>query len=130
MIILALKTDQPEAEICLYNDDMLLKKETWTAHRQLAETIHTKIAKLLKDCGKNWQDIEGIVCFKGPGSFTGLRIGLSLANATAYGVDAKIVSEQGNDWQRTGVKRLLVGETEVVVMPEYGAEAHITQQRK
>jgi tRNA threonylcarbamoyladenosine biosynthesis protein TsaB len=130
MIILTLKTDQPEAELCLYNDNKLLKRENWAAHRQLAETVHIKIAELLKSESKNWHDIEGIVCFKGPGSFTGLRIGLSLANATAYGVNAKIVSEQGDNWQQTGIKRLLAGESEVVAMPEYGAEAHITQQRK
>lgn len=130
MIILAVKTDQPEAEICLYDGNTVLKKETWTAHRQLAETIHAKAAELLKSCDKDWQDIKGIVCFKGPGSFTGLRIGMSVANAIAYGVDAKIVSEQGKQWREDGIKRLQSGDTEVVAMPEYGAEAHITQQRK
>lgn len=130
MIILTLKTDQPEAELCLYDDDKLLHQETWEAHRQLAETVHLKVADLLKHAGMDWQDIEGIVCFKGPGSFTGLRIGLSLANATAYGVDANIVSQQGTDWRQAGIKRLLAGESEEVAMPEYGAEAHITKQRK
>ena len=57
MIILTLKTDQPEAEICLYEDNTVLKKETWTAHRLLAETIHAKIAELLKSCDKDWKDI-------------------------------------------------------------------------
>jgi len=130
MLILTLKTDQPEAEICLYEDTKLLKQETWQAHRQLAETIHTKLANLLKSSHKDWKDISGIVCFKGPGSFTGLRIGMSVANAAAYGVDAKIVSEQGKLWRENGIKRLQAGDSEVVAMPEYGAEAHITQQRK
>ena len=55
---------------------------------------------------------------------------MSVANAMAYGVGAKIVSEQGRGWQQAGIKRLFADATEEVAMPEYGAEAHITQQRK
>ncbi len=130
MLILTLKTDQPQAEIALYKDDQLLAEEKWQAHRQLAETIHQKIAMLLKTQKRDWADIKGIVGYKGPGSFTGLRIGLSLANATAYAVQAKVVSSQGEGWQAAGIKRLLAGDNETVAMPEYGAEVHITKARK
>lgn len=130
MIILAIRTDQPEAELSLFKDDMLLVAETWTAHRQLAETIHLKISELLKSQKMAWSNVGGIVCFKGPGSFTGLRIGLSVANATAYGLTVPVVGAQGDNWQQKGIARLLVGEDEISAMPEYGAEAHITQPRK
>lgn len=130
MIILTIRTDQPEAEIALFNDDKLLVAETWTAHRQLAETIHLKIAQLLKSQKMVWSNLGGVVCFKGPGSFTGLRIGLSVANATAYGLAIPVVSTQGENWQQAGIRRLLAGDDEVSSLPEYGAEAHITQPRK
>ena len=130
MLILALKTDQPLSQVVLYNDNELIAEEKWEAHRQLAETIHQKIDQLLKDQKHDWADIEGVLCYKGPGSFTGLRIGLSVANATAYGVGAAVVSTQGHDWQTAGIKRLLAGEDEGAALPEYGAEVHITKQKR
>jgi tRNA threonylcarbamoyladenosine biosynthesis protein TsaB len=130
MIILTLKTDCPEAELSLYDDQVSLQHITWTAHRQLAETIHLKIAELLKATNKDWSGIEGIVCFKGPGSFTGLRIGMSTANAIAYGVNGAVVSEGSSGWQEAGIARLLAGENETTAMPEYGSEPHITKARK
>ena len=81
MLILTIRTDKPEAEIGLFEDNKQLAYEMWQAHRELSDTIHKKIEKLLKSQKKDWQNIDGIVCFKGPGSFTGLRIGLTVGNA-------------------------------------------------
>lgn len=130
MLILTIRTDKPEAGIGLYEDDQQLAYEKWQAHRELAETIHTKIEQLLKSQKKNWQDIEGLVCFKGPGSFTGLRIGLTVANALALGLEVPVVSAQGKDWIETGIKRLHKGEDEKVALPKYGAPVNITKPRK
>jgi tRNA threonylcarbamoyladenosine biosynthesis protein TsaB len=130
MIILTIRTDKPEAELGLYNDDTQLAHEVWQAHRELAETIHIRIESLLKKSQKDWSDIAGIVCFAGPGSFTGLRIGLSVGNALAYGVSVPIVSAKGETWTQDGIMRLLAGEADPLALPEYGAEAHITTPRK
>lgn len=81
MLILTIRTDKPEAEIGLCNGDKQLAYETWQAHRLLAETLHRKVEDLLASQSKTVDDIEGLVGFQGPGSFTGLRIGLSVVNA-------------------------------------------------
>jgi tRNA threonylcarbamoyladenosine biosynthesis protein TsaB len=130
MIILTLRTDKPEAEIGLYDGEKQLAYETWTAHRQLAETLHRKVEELLRGQGKEWSDIEGIVCFQGPGSFTGLRIGLTVGNALAYSYALPIVATLEPNWLETGVSRLLNGESDTRAMPFYGADAHITVQKK
>jgi tRNA threonylcarbamoyladenosine biosynthesis protein TsaB len=130
MLILTLRTDKPEAEIGLYNGREQLAQHTWEAHRQLAETLHKKIQELLDGQAKDWNDLEGIVCYKGPGSFTGLRIGLSVANALAVSIPAAIVAEEGQDWLATGLERLIKGQNDELAVPEYGAPVHITQQRK
>lgn len=130
MLILTIRTDKPMAEIGLFQGDDKLVYETWEAHRQLAETLHVQIAKNLQKQGREMSDIGGIVCFKGPGSFTGLRIGLTVANALAISLSVPVVSGQGETWLEQGLKRLLDGEDEKIALPEYGAEAHITQQRK
>ncbi len=130
MITLTLKTDRPEACIGLYEDDKAVAHETWTAHRQLAETIHQKIDSLLKDQQKSWKDIQGIVVYKGPGSFTGLRIGLSVANALAYGQEIPIVAMNGEDWELAGIQKLQKGEGDTIALPEYGGSVRITAPRK
>jgi tRNA threonylcarbamoyladenosine biosynthesis protein TsaB len=130
MLVLTIRSDKPEAELGLYQDQQQLAYEHWTAHRQLGATIHSKIAGLLQSAGKDWADIGGIIAFRGPGSFTGLRIGLTVANSLAYGRDCPIVGSDGEEWISDGLARLSEHEDDRVVMPEYGAEVHITQQKK
>ena len=47
MIILGLRTDKPEAELYLYDGQKKLAGKKWQAHRELAETIHKEINKML-----------------------------------------------------------------------------------
>jgi len=130
MLILTVRTDKPEAEIGLFEDSRQLGYETWQAHRELGRTIHSTILGLLSSAAKDWQDLDGIVAYRGPGSFTGLRIGLTLANALADNLPCPIVGSSGDAWAQEGVERLLNGHDDRMVMPEYGAEANITTPKK
>lgn len=130
MVILTVRTDKPEAELGLFEDGRQVAYETWHAHRELAETIHRKLADMLDAHAKKLQDITAIVCFQGPGSFTGLRIGLSTANALAVGLQVPIVAARGDEWVDTGMTRLAAGENDIQALPFYGADAHITPQKK
>ena len=129
-MILTIRTDKPEAEIGLFDNSTNLAYNKWEAHRQLSETIHKKIETLLKSRGKDWQDLDGLVCFKGPGSFTGLRIGLSVGSALAYSLGIPIVTEKGENWQQAGIERLAKGKSEKIALPDYGGEAYTTLPRK
>ena len=130
MIILTIRTDKPEAEIGLYDNKSQLTYEVWQAHRALAETLHQKIAELLNQNSKELQDIEGIVAFRGPGSFTGLRIGLTVANALSYSLAVPVVTSANPEWLEHGITRLLAGESDPLALPEYGAPVRITLPKK
>ena len=129
MLILTIRTDKPEAELGLYDGDHQLAYETWTAHRQLAETLHGKITSLLKDQNRDLHDLDALACYAGPGSFTGLRIGLSVANALAHSLGIPIVATTGGEWLKTAVVALADGRDDKVALPEYGADVHITRQK-
>lgn len=130
MNILTIRTDKPEAEIGLYHDQQQLRYDMWEAHRELAETIHKRLEALLQEQQFNWTDIHGIVCFEGPGSFTGLRIGLTVGNTLAYGLGIPIVAMAGEQWIAAGVERLMNGEADPLALPDYGAPPHITTPKR
>ncbi|MCA9349400.1 tRNA (adenosine(37)-N6)-threonylcarbamoyltransferase complex dimerization subunit type 1 TsaB [Candidatus Saccharibacteria bacterium] len=123
--ILLIRTDKPESELYL-NDQSVI----WRAHRELSDTILLKIKELLDAQGLSYTSIEGIGVFEGPGSFTGLRIGITVANTLAYGLNVPIVGEQGDAWQTLAVAKLEAGQDQKIVKPFYGREARITQPRK
>ena len=130
MIILTIRTDKPDAEVGLYDGQKQLGYDVWEAHRQLSVTIHKKINTLLVKHNCTLSNVQGIVCFQGPGSFTGLRIGLIVANTLAYALHVPIVARQDPKWLETGIADLLAGRDDHLALPEYGADAHITQQKK
>lgn len=129
MICLAIRTDNPKAELALYKDGQCMQAIHWQAHRQLAETIHQQLDNLMQQAGYQLSDLDGLVVYKGPGSFTGLRIGLSVANALAYSLSKPIVGTTGEDWQNAGLDLLKRKHGQRSVLPEYGAPVHITEPK-
>jgi len=130
MIILTIRTDKPEAEIGLYQEETRLAYVKWLAHRELSSTIHLKILGLLQEQGHDWKDIEGIVCYKGPGSFTGLRIGLTVANTLANDLEIPIAGTSSDAWVTEGVHKIKSNRARKLVVPEYGRAPHITVSKK
>lgn len=128
MLVLAMRTDNPEAELYLYEDGISLVSDVWQAHRQLSDTIHQKIASLLGSVNRTYKQIGRIIIYEGPGSFTGLRIGHSVANALAYGLGVPVIGARGDSWIHDGLKSSL--DTFQPAAPFYGADAHITQPKK
>ena len=55
---------------------------------------------------------------------------MTVANTLADSLNIPIAGATGEDWQKVALKKLRAGENEKIVMPEYGAAAHITAPRK
>lgn len=128
MLTLLIRSDKPEAELYLFDENLKISEFKWQAHRELGQTIHVSIEKLLSGCGKSLTDLEKVGVYEGPGSFTGLRIGVSVANALAYSLNLPVVSATGVNWIKDCLSADLTGFIPVSVV--YGSEPHITQQKK
>jgi tRNA threonylcarbamoyladenosine biosynthesis protein TsaB len=130
MISIAIKTDQPQASLYLLKDTVMLAEYTWEANRTLARDLLKKLHLFLEQNAVHSTDIEGLVIYEGPGSFTGLRIGGSVINAMAYGLEVPVVGAGGEDWLKTGATRLVRGENDTIAKLMYGGQIHITVQKK
>ncbi|HVS79265.1 MAG TPA: tRNA (adenosine(37)-N6)-threonylcarbamoyltransferase complex dimerization subunit type 1 TsaB [Candidatus Saccharimonadales bacterium] len=130
VIVLALRTDRPEVELYICDSDKKLAEIKWQAHLQLAETLNSKIEEALKKARTSYDNLGGIAVFKGPGSFTGLRIGAAVANTISYAQDIPIVTRGGANWLDQAIKDLAAGKNDQVAVPEYGAPPRVTQPRK
>lgn len=128
-MILLLDTSTPVCKVWVQADSTT-SEYTWEAGRGLSLGLLRFMQKCLADVDAQWSDLSGIVVFKGPGSFTGLRIGISVVNALAETRNLPIIGMTGDDWRAGGLVRLHAGESDGIVLPEYGGEAHITMPRK
>lgn len=128
-MILLLDTSTGLCKLSLVAPDGTFDHE-WQADRTLAKNLLHYLEERLSEHSLGWHDITGIGVMKGPGSFTGLRIGMTVLNTIADTLDIPIVGETGENWRQNAVDRLKSGENEQIVLPEYGREANITKPRK
>ncbi len=128
-MILLLDTSTPICKISLIDGDDRFNDE-WEAARNLAKSLLGYIELNLKKHNKTWQDISAIGVFEGPGSFTGLRIGLTVLNTIADSQGIPIVGGRGDNWQDKVLTKLQSGQNDKIIMPFYDSEAHITAPRK
>lgn len=128
-MILFLDTSTPTCRLSMTEGEWRYDA-TWEAARGLAKGLLSFLEQEIASQGKTWSDITGLVAYKGPGSFTGLRIGITVFNTLAHANSWPIVGETDDDWQDKGLKRLEAGDNDEIVLPEYGGEANITKPRK
>lgn len=128
-MIILLDTATPVCRLTTVRDGQQTTRE-WQADRTLARSLLAFLRDTLAEQGATFHDLTGIGVMKGPGSFTGLRIGLSVANTLADSLGVPIVGETGDAWQQQALRRLEAGDSDQVVLPDYGGEAHITRPRK
>lgn len=128
-MILLLDTSTPECRIWLVGDTDT-KAITWQADRDLARLLLRHLKDTLQNHGYDWSDIKGIGVFRGPGSFTGLRIGMTVLNTLADSEHIPIVGGEGENWRDEVLKKLQSGQDEKIILPHYGREANVTKPRK
>lgn len=90
-LILGIETSSAESGVALCRDGSPLAELEFGHELSLLTQLPSRIEELLSSCGAATSDISGVGVSTGPGSFTGLRIGLSTAKAIAYALTTPIV---------------------------------------
>ncbi len=91
MRILAIETADLRGSVALLQRDQLLAERTLDAQRRSARSLAPAIAELLDEAGWRPQDVQLVAVATGPGSFTGLRIGVTTAKAFAYAASCQVI---------------------------------------
>jgi tRNA threonylcarbamoyl adenosine modification protein YeaZ len=69
----------------------LIGERRWQSHHRHGEELLQNVDELLREANVSRTDLTGVIVGTGPGSFTGLRIGLATAKTIAYTLDVPIV---------------------------------------
>ena len=85
MKILAIDTTAKTSTVAVTEDEQLLALYTQQAGLTHTQTVLPVIETILKNCDLSVGDIDAFACSKGPGSFTGVRIGAAIIKGLAFG---------------------------------------------
>ncbi len=131
-MILAIQTADATTHLALYDPANPTEPKSaisWESGRQLADQLLGRIDELLAGQPELERALTGIVIFSGPGSFTSLRIGHTVANALADSLSIPISGAAGDEWTQNAIGSLESTPVGHFAMPYYGAEANVTMPK-
>jgi len=91
MIILGLDTSGPACSVAVSKDGAILQEIVMNTALTHSETLMPAVEKALEGAGLSVRDADLISVIAGPGSFTGVRIGVCAARALAHAAGKKVV---------------------------------------
>jgi len=91
-LILSIETATPVCSVALARNNGLLGIKESAKKNSHSEVVTIFIDELLNDTKLNYSDLDAIAVSKGPGSYTGLRIGVSTAKGLCYALDVPLIS--------------------------------------
>lgn len=91
MRILAFETSAKAVSVALLEDEKLLGESYQNTGLTHSQTLMVMAEDLLRQCGKTTEDVQAVAVAAGPGSFTGVRIGVAAAKGFAWGAEIPCV---------------------------------------
>ena len=92
-LILCLETTTTNCSVALAKDDeVIFLKEDMGLNYSHAERLHIYLTDVLTQAGYDFKDLDAVAVSKGPGSYTGLRIGVSSAKGLCYALEIPLIS--------------------------------------
>lgn len=91
-LLLNIDTATDIASVCITHNGTTLAFEKNEEQKQHASFVHTAIAEILKKTGVSLSDIEAFAVTSGPGSYTGLRVGMAAAKGFCYALSKPLIT--------------------------------------
>jgi tRNA threonylcarbamoyl adenosine modification protein YeaZ len=137
-MILFIDTSQDKTIIALGKDERIISRKIWQTRYQQSETLLPAINQLLKKNRFSLKNLTSLIVNSGPGSYTGLRVGIATANALSFGLKIPLIEIK--NIQKMGMRKLFeIGSKRLknkkfkvgdIVIPFYGKKPQITKSKK
>ncbi len=92
MLLLSIDTSTRGCSVALHGDAGLLANYELQTDRSSSAMLTTLMSSSVKHAGYTLQDLDAIAVAKGPGSYTGLRVGVSTAKGLCYALDKPLIA--------------------------------------
>lgn len=89
--LLSIDTSLGNALICLSKDGTLLQHSTNQSQKDHASWLQPAMEKLLKETGVHFSELTAIAVVAGPGSYTGLRVGMASAKGLCFALKIPLI---------------------------------------
>src|SRR4028119_519952 len=90
-LILNIDTSMEQASICIAENGQCLRMYTNDVQKEQASWLHPAIREVLVNTGKTLKELDAVGITVGPGSYTGLRIGMSTAKGLCYALNIPLI---------------------------------------
>ena len=90
MLLLAFETSAKAGSVALFDGQKLLGEQYLNSGMTHSQTLLSMAESVLSQCGKTAQEVNAVAVANGPGSFTGVRIGVAAAKGFAWGGEIPI----------------------------------------
>ena len=107
--ILCIDTSTEICSVALFKEEKLLSHQFSDKGYSHAENITVFISKALKEANLDLKDLTAVAVSKGPGSYTGLRIGVSTAKGICYALDKPLIAVDSLLSLAYGIKNKIPG---------------------
>ena len=104
MITVLLDSSNTNLSVGIAKDNVLLDYISYEAWQRQSEYMIVELNKLLEKHNVQKEDIKEVVVAKGPGSYTGVRIAITIAKTIAVALDAKLYAVSSLRVQKDGKK--------------------------
>lgn len=91
LMLLAIDTSTDIAGLALLGDDRIVAELNWLCRRSHSTQLLPNLTHLLEQAGLSLEEAECIIVARGPGSYNGLRVGISTAKALAYSLGIPVI---------------------------------------
>ncbi|MBI3120412.1 MAG: tRNA (adenosine(37)-N6)-threonylcarbamoyltransferase complex dimerization subunit type 1 TsaB [Candidatus Kerfeldbacteria bacterium] len=112
-------TEPDQLQLIIRKSETRMTRRTIHVGHRASENYISRIQKFLTSRNLHFSDLSGIIVRRGPGSFTALRVGVTIANTLAFGLGIAVVGSIGDDWLNEGFARIEHGRSDYVVEPLY-----------
>jgi len=91
MVVAAIETSSPHGGVALVDGETVIAEVSALSRKTYSKRLLRSISYVLEESGLGWQDLDSVAVGLGPGSFTGLRIGLATAKGLCRATGASLV---------------------------------------